>query len=93
MIPFAPLASALNKHAKAVVLTGATADKIKSALDESNSTLPIHMEYDFDAAVMKAKEIAGEGDTVLLSPACASFDKFDNFEVRGRYFKEKINNF
>ena len=93
MIPFAPLAESLNKHAKAVVLTGATAQKIKAALDESNSKLPIYMEEDFDEALLKAKAIASEGDTVLLSPACASFDKFDNFEIRGRYFKDKVNNF
>jgi UDP-N-acetylmuramoylalanine--D-glutamate ligase len=93
MIPFAPLAESLNKHAKAVMRTGATAQKIKAALDESNSKLPIYMEEDFDGALLKAKAIASEGDTVLLSPACASFDKFDNFEIRGRYFKDKVNNF
>ncbi len=93
MIPFEPLANALNSHAKAVILTGATADKIKKALDESCSKLPIYMEYDFDMALMKARDIAKKGDTVLLSPACASFDRFDNFEIRGRYFKEKVKAF
>lgn len=93
MIPFEPLAQALNKNAKAVILTGATADKIKKALEESKSELNIYTEYDFDDAVLKAKSIAEKGDTVLLSPACASFDRFDNFEIRGRYFKDKVKNF
>jgi len=93
MIPFEPLAKSLNENAKAVVLTGATADKIKKALDASDSQLDIYMEYDFDEAIAKAKSIAVEGDTVLLSPACASFDRFDNFEIRGRYFKELVKNF
>lgn len=93
MIPFEPLAKSLNDNAKAVILTGATADKIKKSIDELKSNLTVYIEYDFDDAVLKAKSIAENGDTVLLSPGCASFDRFDNFEIRGRYFKEKVKNF
>ena len=44
-----------------------------------------------EEAVNKAKEIAQDGDVVTLSPACASFDMFPNFAVRGNRFKEIIN--
>lgn len=92
-IPFDILAEALDKHAKGVVLTGATANKILTALNEINTKLPIYVINDFDEAVNKARQIATEGDTVVLSPACASFDRFKNFEVRGKYFKNIVNNF
>ena len=43
------------------------------------------------AAVQQAHRSAEPGDTVLLAPACASFDQFENFEQRGRVFKELVN--
>ena len=92
-IPFEPLSDALNEMAKAVVLTGATAEKIESVLKESNSKLEIHIEKDFEKAVIKAKEIAKKYDIVLLSPACASFDAFKNFMERGNKFKQIVNDF
>ncbi len=96
-IPFAPLADILVKKAKAVILTGATADKIEAALtahaDFDPSLLPVWRKDDFKEAVLAAKEIAMPGDTVILSPACASFDAFPNFEVRGNTFKEIVNQF
>ncbi len=45
----------------------------------------------FEEAVAKARGAAGEGDIVTLSPACASFDMFVNFEKRGNAFKEIVN--
>lgn len=96
-IPFEPLAKALIDRAKAVVLTGATRNKILQALkcseDFSDKNLRVYTEPDFYNAVLKAKEIAESGDTVLLSPACASFDAFPNFEVRGNTFKKIVNEF
>jgi len=96
-IPFAPLADALCARAKAVVLTGATAQKIYKALqtcpDFDRENLPVRIESDFDRAVNLAHDMAQTGDTVLLSPACASFDAFPNFEVRGNHFKELVNEF
>ncbi len=93
-IPFAPLAENLNKKAKAVVLTGEAGPKIGTALEKcpltAESGLIIIREPDFDKAVYAACALATEGDRVILSPACASFDMFPNFEVRGRHFKELI---
>ena len=95
-IPFEPLAIPLCEHAKKVVLTGATAEKIKSALlseAAGRSDIPeIVMEPCFDDAVRTASALATSGDTVILSPACASFDAFKNFEERGKRFKNIVNN-
>ena len=92
-IPFEPLADALNERAKAVVLTGATAEKIYDVLKSSNSQIEIYIEKDFKLAIEKARSIAQKYDIVLLSPACASFDAFDNFMQRGNRFKEIVNEF
>ena len=90
-IPFEPLGIALCERAKAVVLTGATASKIADAIaGTGGDTPPVHLEADFKAAVYRARELADRGDIVLLSPACASFDAFENFAVRGRFFKKIV---
>ena len=47
-------------------------------------------EDDFSAAILRAKEVASRGDVVLLSPACASFDMFKDYEDRGRQFKKVV---
>ncbi len=94
-IPFEPLALSLCRHAKTVVLTGATAGKIKSAILECPEYSPEIFELierpGFEAAVRAASESAEPGDIVILSPACASFDAFKNFEERGMYFKALVN--
>ncbi len=96
-VPFEPLAATLCERAKAVVLTGACADKILSALESydgyKNSNLEVYKEIDFYDAVRKTRLIAKEGDIVILSPACASFDAFDNFAERGEAFKKTVNSF
>ena len=92
-IPFEPLADVLCDKAKTVVLTGATASKIKDAIlscDKYEGQIKIIEEPDFKNAVLKAHNEALSGDKVILSPACASFDAFPNFEVRGNTFKEII---
>ncbi len=94
-LPFEPLAEALYAHAKAVVLTGATAGKIEQAIRSTarGRNLPVFVKPDFREAVKTAKELAEPGDTVLLSPACASFDAFKNFEERGDTFRKIVESF
>lgn len=96
-IPFAPLGKALCDKAKGVVLTGATADVIKAAIESAEGyvksgirvvTCPV-----FEDAVNAARQMAEEGDVVMLSPACASFDAFRNFEERGNVFRDIVNRF
>ena len=95
-IPFDPLAGAIASHGnvKSVTVTGQSAPKILDALERyevaKRGVAVVHVDP-FDAAVMSAVSFAKEGDAVLLSPACASFDSFPNFEVRGERFKERIN--
>lgn len=93
-ISFAPLAKSLCEHVRAVVLTGETADKIYTALlacpDYAPDRLTVCREPLFEDAVKAASSLAREGDAVLLSPACASFDAFPNFMVRGETFKRIV---
>jgi len=95
-IPFEPLAETLFDRAKVVVLTGATMEKIRASILScpkfKESGLYVIEEGDFDKAFEKASSLAQCGDIVLLSPACASFDAFPNFEVRGRHFKDLVQN-
>ena len=88
-IPFDELGRELIANAKKAVITGATAQKISAAIDAAGD-FDYVLEEDFDRAVRKAYEIAEEGDIVLFSPACASFDRFKNFEERGKYFKKLV---
>lgn len=94
-IPFEPLAEPLNTYAQALILLGPTAEKICSVVvrhpEYCAAALPVYMADDMEAAVAKAAEIAKQGDIVTLSPACASFDAYPNFEARGRHFKDLVN--
>lgn len=80
-----------TKNVKALVLLGQTADKIATTAKEHGIDNISKVE-DMEAAVKKAYEIAESGDVVLLSPACASWDMYPNFEARGLDFKENIYN-
>lgn len=92
-IPYAPIGDPICKTAKAVVLCGATADKIREAIEHSSlydGSLPIYTCDSFQEAVEKAHALAERGDKVILTPASASFDLFRNFEERGKTFKELV---
>ena len=76
-----------------IVLVGATAPKIKAALlacPDYSGTPEIFEADSFEAAVNTAKAVAEKGDTVILSPASASFDMYKDFEERGNHFKELV---
>ena len=93
-IPFDPLGDELCLRAKHVILCGATADKIREAIVSSPNYPGCGLTYetidDFADAVRKAACEAAEGDIVLLSPACAAFDRFKNFAERGKTFKKLV---
>ena len=93
-IPFEVLGPEVCKHTKAVYLNGATAGKIRAAIEKAPEYKPGYPELidcaDFTDAVLKSAAAAKDGDIVLMSPACAAFDQFKNFAVRGQYFKKCI---
>jgi len=84
---FSPLRSTVSKQVKLLILIGQ--DREKMALQLKGSTL-IELATDLDQAVSIAKANACSGDVVLLSPACASFDMFKNFEDRGEKFTQAV---
>jgi UDP-N-acetylmuramoylalanine--D-glutamate ligase len=84
---FAPLGPAVERAARAVILIGRDAPLIEQVLGER---IPLLQASDMAEAVRLAAAAAQPGDCVLLSPACASFDMFDNYEHRGRVFTEAV---
>ncbi len=84
---YRPLAAAMKEKVRQVLLIGAAADKIEDHLHGEVSTVKCGT---LESAVRYARECARPGDTVLLAPACASFDQFQNFEHRGREFKRLV---
>lgn len=81
---FSVLKPLVRDKVKALILIGEAGEKIKKAIGDSTRII---MEDSLRNAVSRAREIASPGDAVLLSPACASFDMFRDFEHRGRQFK------
>ncbi len=84
---FSDLKDALLKHGKLLIVFGEDADQIAKALDEIVSTKKV---ASLQEAVKLASEQAVSGDIVLLSPACASFDMFENYEKRGEAFTDAV---
>jgi UDP-N-acetylmuramoylalanine--D-glutamate ligase len=85
--PYTPLRPLLAARARRAFLIGAAAEKIAGQIE---GAVPLEMCGTLDAAVRAACAAARPGDVVLLAPACASFDQFENFEHRGRVFVELV---
>ena len=86
---YTALRDPLRAKARAALLIGSAAQKIAGQL--GNDAAPVIQCGTLAEAIQKAHRSAMPGDTVLLAPACASFDQFESYEHRGRVFKELVN--
>ncbi len=80
-----------SPYIRNIVLIGQTAQQLDETLAKVGYNQYVHAGYDFKAAIDKAFGLAEEGGNVLLSPACASFDMFKDYEQRGEIFKKIVN--
>jgi UDP-N-acetylmuramoylalanine--D-glutamate ligase len=85
--PYTPMRDLLHERARMALLIGESAHKIAADLQ---GAVEISYAGTLERAVQIAIERAQPGDTVLLAPACSSFDQFENYEQRGRVFKELV---
>ncbi len=85
---FAPLAPLVAARCASVHLIGEGAEEIAAAL--SDTGVPLHQDGDMEHAVRAARAAASSGEVVLLSPACASFDQYPDFEARGEHFRALV---
>lgn len=94
-VPFTQLGIEIVRQVKVLILTGDTAPAIKKAVEEADgyaeSGLQLIEVENLAAAVAAAQTAAVTGDIVVLSPACAAFDRFKNFMERGKVFKQLVN--
>jgi UDP-N-acetylmuramoylalanine--D-glutamate ligase len=87
--PFTPLTRPLRERAVAAYLLGDTAERLAAELAPlAEAGVPLRRAADLEDAVRAAAAAAAPGEVVLLSPACASFDAFPNFEARGERFRQ-----
>ena len=90
-IPYDVLGPEICAHVRKLFLCGATAGKIRAAVEQTGMEQPEITDCgDFEDAVRSAAAAARAGDIVLMSPASASFDQFKNFMVRGECFKKIV---
>ncbi|MEZ4398605.1 MAG: UDP-N-acetylmuramoyl-L-alanine--D-glutamate ligase [Kofleriaceae bacterium] len=87
---YAPMLEALAGVCRGIVLIGAAAPLIRAACADHGVTYPVLDARDLHDAVAQATALVGPGDAVVLSPACASYDMFDNFGHRGRVFRDAV---
>jgi UDP-N-acetylmuramoylalanine--D-glutamate ligase len=85
---YEPLKEFARQKVKALICMGLNNEKLKESFFGLVSR--VYDTNSLEQTMMAVREIAAEGDVVLLSPACASFDLFDNYEDRGRKFKEAV---
>jgi UDP-N-acetylmuramoylalanine--D-glutamate ligase len=81
------MADLLKKRVKVVYTVGSAAEKIEHQL---HGVVKMVSAQTIEAAVAEAAKAAAPGDVVLLSPACSSFDQFENYEHRGRVFRQSV---
>lgn len=87
---FGRLLKSLSRH-RAVITFGASGEDIANELERGGLGIPLDRKLTMEEAVGAANSYAVSGDVILLSPGCASFDEFSNFEHRGRVFAELVN--
>jgi UDP-N-acetylmuramoylalanine--D-glutamate ligase len=85
---FTPLAPLVAEHCRALYLIGEAAGELADALEGTD--VPLHQEGDLEHAVSSARAAGRAGEIVLLSPACASFDQYRDFEERGDHFRALV---
>ena len=85
---FESLAEIVSERCRLLIVTGAAADRIRAALGKA---APVRHAESLSEAVQIAHRQASPGDTVLLSPGCASFDRYENYRERGRDFRRAVN--
>ena len=78
-----------SSHVRDIISYGDAGGQINTALGDAVSSVQV---TDLSSAVKKAHLLAAPGDIVLLSPGCASYDEFKNYEVRGLFFKSVVKN-
>jgi UDP-N-acetylmuramoylalanine--D-glutamate ligase len=88
---YSPLFKDVKKKVKAIICLGVDNAKLLETFTSFGK--PIKEAKSMQEAIEKAEKMAKNGDTILLSPACASFDLFKNYEDRGNQFREKILDF
>jgi UDP-N-acetylmuramoylalanine--D-glutamate ligase len=89
--PFTPLIDPLRERAVAAYLIGDTAERLAAELAPlAEAGVPLHRAADLEDAIRTAANAAAPGEVVLLSPACASFDAFPDFEARGERFRQIV---
>jgi UDP-N-acetylmuramoylalanine--D-glutamate ligase len=88
---YEPMLEALDGVCKGIVLIGKAGPLIRAACEQHHVTYPVIDASDMHDAVRRATELCVAGDAVVLSPACASYDMFDNFGHRGRVFREAVS--
>lgn len=88
---YAPMLEALDGVCKGIVLIGAAAPLIREAAAAHRAGYPVLDASDMHDAVQRATELCTSGDAVVLSPACASYDMFQNFGHRGRVFRDAVS--
>jgi UDP-N-acetylmuramoylalanine--D-glutamate ligase len=88
---YEPMLDALDGVCKGIILIGAAGPLIRDAAAQHGVTYPVIDATDMHDAVRRATEMCVAGDAVVLSPACASYDMFQNYGHRGRVFREAVS--